>query len=100
MLDLLLAPAGRYPLPVFRRWGQEVRQAAVSSPRLHIIRLPVDDEHLFLGQQQVAVVVAEVVGVALLGPVDMGEVPEIEPRLLQHLPPEGGLFRIASPHYL
>jgi hypothetical protein len=99
MLDLLLAPAGRYPLPVFRRWGQEVRQACVSSPRLHI-GLAIDDEHLFLAQQQVAVVVEEVVGVAGLGTVQVDQVPEIEAGLLQHLPPEGGLFRIASPHYL
>ncbi len=42
--------------------------AYASSPGLHV-GLAVDDEHLLLGQQQVAVVVAEVVGVAGLGAV-------------------------------
>ncbi|WP_168193949.1 hypothetical protein [Pontibacter sp. SGAir0037] len=44
---------------------------------LHI-GLPVDDKHLIILEQHIAVVVAEMVGVAFGGAVEMGEVAEVE----------------------
>mgnify|MGYP005759601119 CR=1 len=63
---------------------------------LHV-RLPVHDQHLLILQQQVAVIVAEMVGVTVLGAVDVGEVPEVKACQLQHLPLEGGLALGAGP---
>lgn len=42
-------------------------------------------------EQQVSIIVAEVVGIALFGTVQMGEVAEVEACHLEHLPPQGSL---------
>lgn len=57
---------------------------------LHV-GLPVHDEYLLVFEQQVAVVVAEVIGVALASAVKVCEVAEVEPCQLEHPPSEGGL---------
>ncbi|WP_233555462.1 hypothetical protein [Pontibacter oryzae] len=54
------------------------------------VGLPVNDEYLLLGQQQVSVIVAEVVGVAGFGPVEVGEVAEVESCHFKYLPVDGG----------
>ena len=49
--------------------------------RGHIV-LPVNNQHFFIGQQQVAILVTEVIGVALPGLVLVGKIMEI--KALQH----------------
>ena len=50
------------------------------------VRLPVDDEHLLVRQEQVTIVIAQVVGISFLGAVDLGEVTKVESCQLQVLP--------------
>ena len=69
---------------------------SVSSVLYHTLALlhvwlPVHDEHLLVGQQKVPIVVAEVIGIALPGAVEVGEVAEVEAGQLQHLAAQGSL---------
>jgi hypothetical protein len=49
--------------------------------RIHI-RLPVYNKHFIILEQQVAVVVVKMVGVAVLGSILMGKMSKIEPSQL------------------
>jgi len=80
-----MIPAGTFFIPVFLKisdyafYGllQGTSESEQISFFLHV-RLPVYYEHLLVWQEQIAVIVAEVVSVAVFGAVKVGEVAEIE----------------------
>lgn len=54
------------------------------------VNLVVHDQHLFLRQEQVPIVVAKVINVTLLGSELVGDISEVEASEFENLPPDRG----------